>query len=75
MHRPYTFFLQHNSADLSKTVLAEVQKRCPRLELWSDQGLSPHHLVSLGGASFLRNPEIPVGPGDHVVVMDAASGG
>jgi molybdopterin-guanine dinucleotide biosynthesis protein A len=38
-------------------------------------GLGEHHLISLNGRQFVREPHIPVGPGDRLVIMDAAAGG
>ncbi len=38
-------------------------------------GFGEHHLVSLNGRQFVREPHIPIGPGDRLIVMDAAAGG
>ncbi len=35
----------------------------------------PAYLFSLNGRQFLRQSDIPIGPGESVVVMDAAAGG
>ncbi len=37
--------------------------------------IGEHHLVSLNGKQFVRGTHTPVGPGDRVIVMDAAAGG
>ncbi len=37
--------------------------------------LDGHYLVSLNGAQFVREPGIPIGPGDRVIITDAAAGG
>ncbi len=37
--------------------------------------IGEHHLISLNGKQFVRDAHIPVGPGDRVIVMDAAAGG
>ncbi len=57
-------------------VLGALQERCPQIDLpnaaTADTG---PFLVSLDGRQFLKDPELPVGPGDKLLIMDAAAGG
>jgi molybdopterin-guanine dinucleotide biosynthesis protein A len=53
-------------------VLAHVR---PALELVEDGRVAPPFLVSLDGRRFLREVSVPIGPGEHVVVLDASVGG
>jgi molybdopterin-guanine dinucleotide biosynthesis protein A len=56
--------------------LAEVLAAAPpELELVAGERVSRHHLVSIDGRSFVRDTAIPVGPGEHVIVLDASVGG
>jgi len=43
--------------------------------LLEDGRLAAPFLVSLGGRDFVRDLEVPIGPGEAVVVLDAAAGG
>ncbi len=56
-------------------VLAHVQRSVPTLELLEGDELAASFLVSLDGHAFLREPSIPIGPGDRLVILDAATGG
>lgn len=47
----------------------------PELEICRSDRVAPEFLVSLEGRDFVRDARIPVGPGEHVIVMDAAVGG
>lgn len=47
----------------------------PQLELLRDGRVARHYLVSLDGRSFVRDAGIPIGPGEHVIVLDASVGG
>ena len=37
--------------------------------------IGEHRLVSINGVQFTRQPSVPIGPGNRVIVMDAAAGG
>lgn len=56
-------------------VVAAVHERCPRVELLQEGDLAAHYLLSLAGREFVRSLAAPVGPGDRLLVMDAAAGG
>lgn len=47
----------------------------PELGLVEDGSVARHFLVSLDGRGFVRDGRIPVGPGEHVIVLDASVGG
>ena len=47
----------------------------PELGLVAGSRVSRHFLVSLDGRAFVRDLAIPVGPGEHVIVLDASVGG
>lgn len=53
-------------------VLAPLQ---PALSICDGERVSPAYLVSLGGRDFVRETRIPIGPGESVLVFDAAAGG
>jgi hypothetical protein len=56
--------------------LAEVLAHAPAdLGLVERERVSRHFLVSLDGRAFVRDLAIPIGPGEHVVVLDASVGG
>jgi molybdopterin-guanine dinucleotide biosynthesis protein A len=56
--------------------LAEVLAHAPgELELCQDERVAPGFLVSLGGRDFVRDARVPIGPGERVIVLDAAAGG
>ncbi len=56
--------------------LAEVLAHAPPgLGLVERARVSRHFLVSLDGRAFVRNLAIPIGPGEHVIVLDASVGG
>jgi molybdopterin-guanine dinucleotide biosynthesis protein A len=46
-----------------------------QVELVNDDRVAPEFAVSLGGRAFVRDARVPVGPGERVVVLDAAAGG
>ncbi|MGH0037446.1 MAG: molybdenum cofactor guanylyltransferase [Myxococcota bacterium] len=47
----------------------------PALRVCADGAVAKPFLVSLNGRDFVRDPALPVGPGDRVFVMDSAVGG
>jgi molybdopterin-guanine dinucleotide biosynthesis protein A len=47
----------------------------PELELCRDGRVTAPFVVSLNGRDFVRDGRIPVGPGERVIVLDAAAGG
>lgn len=56
--------------------LGEVLAHAPsQLGLVDGSRVSRHFLVSLDGRTFVRDLAIPVGPGEHVIVLDASVGG
>ncbi|MDH3519100.1 MAG: molybdenum cofactor guanylyltransferase [Myxococcales bacterium] len=56
--------------------LAEVLSRAhPTLELLEGERVARPFLVSIEARAFVRDASIPVGPGEHVIVMDASVGG
>jgi molybdenum cofactor guanylyltransferase len=56
-------------------VLAQVEQRIPELSLRSNGKVAAHHLISLNGATFIRDGRVAIGPGDRLLLMDAAVGG
>jgi len=56
--------------------LAEVLARAPaELALVEDGRVAPPFLVSIDGRAFFRDAQVPIGPGERVIVLDAAAGG
>jgi molybdopterin-guanine dinucleotide biosynthesis protein A len=56
--------------------LADVLARAPaRLALCSGERVAPRFLVSLDGRDLVRDARVPIGPGERVIVSDAAAGG
>lgn len=56
--------------------LGEVLSHAPgELELLEGGRVARHFLVSLDGRAFVRDGAIPIGPGEHVIVLDASVGG
>jgi len=56
--------------------LAEVLAHAgSALELVAEGRVAKPFLVSLEGRSFVRDAAIPIGPGEHVIVLDASVGG
>ena len=56
--------------------LAEVLAHAdPSLELIDGDRIARPFLVSLDGHSFVRDAAIPVGAGEHVIILDASVGG
>lgn len=53
-------------------LLAQVR---PALELVEEDRVASAFAVSLDGRSFVRDARVPVGPGEHAIVLDAAVGG
>lgn len=41
----------------------------------NEQGVLPHYSVSLNGDSFSDDPDTPVHPGDHILIMSTPAGG
>jgi len=56
-------------------VLREVDSRLERLALLEGDAVARPFLVSLDGRQFLEDLSVPIGPGDRVLVLDAAAGG
>jgi molybdopterin-guanine dinucleotide biosynthesis protein A len=57
------------------TLGALLAKAAPEID-WLDGGeLSREYLVSLDGRAFVRGLEIPVGPDETIIVLDAPAGG
>ena len=62
--------------DVPVGTLGDVLKHAePELVVYRDGKIAPPYLVSLNGRDFVRNPQIPIGPGDCVIVMDSGVGG
>ena len=57
------------------SVLRAVEERVPELTVLNDNQLAGNHLLSLNGRQFLRDLAVPLGPGDHLIITDAAVGG
>ena len=55
-----------------RDVLATVGDRLALIE--GDRVARPF-AVSLAGREFVRDVRIPIGPGEHVIVLDASAGG
>ena len=56
--------------------LGEVLKRAePELTVVRDGEIVSPYLVSLNARDFVRDPAIPIGPGDCVTVLDSSVGG
>ena len=56
--------------------LAEILAHAPaELCLLDGGSVAKHFLVSIDGRSFVRDGAIPIGPGEHVIVLDASVGG
>ena len=47
----------------------------PELPWIEDGTLRTEYLVSLEGREFVRNPELPLGAGERVIILDAPAGG
>lgn len=62
--------------DVPIGTLAEVLKHAePELVIHHENGIATQFLVSLNGRNFVRDPGIPIGPGDCVLVLDSGVGG
>lgn len=56
-------------------MLAEVLAKAPSpLELTAGTRVAPPYRVSLGGRQFVRDLDLPIGPGDRVTVVDSLVG-
>ena len=56
--------------------LEAVLARAPApLSLCEGGRVARPYLVSLGGRDFVRDASLPIGPGERVIVLDAAAGG
>ena len=65
-----------NALEVPAGLLGEVlAHRSAPAGLLEDGQLAPRFLVSLGGRDFVRDLGVPIGPGERVVVLDAAAGG
>jgi hypothetical protein len=47
----------------------------PGLELVCDGRVARPYLVSIDGRQFVRDLQVPIGPDEHVIVLDASVGG
>jgi molybdopterin-guanine dinucleotide biosynthesis protein A len=62
--------------DVPIGTLAEVLKHAePALVICRGNEMAREYLISLNGRDFVRNPGIPIGPGDRVLVIDSGVGG
>lgn len=62
--------------DVPIGTLAEVLKHAePELVICLGNEMAKQYLISLNGRDFVRDLEIPIGPGDRVLVMDSGVGG
>ena len=58
--------------DVPVGTLGEVLKHAePELSIYREGEIARQYLVSLNGHDFVRDPQIPIGPGDRVIVMDS----
>jgi molybdopterin-guanine dinucleotide biosynthesis protein A len=56
--------------------LHEVLANAPAaMDLVAGGRVAAPFIVSLGGREFVRDASIPIGPGEHVIVLDASAGG
>lgn len=56
--------------------LGSVLRRAePAIRVCGDGGIARPYLVSLNARGFVRDPGLPIGPGDRVIVVDSAVGG
>ncbi|MEM7263825.1 MAG: NTP transferase domain-containing protein [Planctomycetota bacterium] len=61
-------------AQTLNALLASIEARYPSLALTED-AVASSFLFSLGGRRFVRDGKIPLGPGESMLVLDAAVGG
>ena len=61
--------------DSLQNILQSIETRCPGLPLSNGGNPSAHFLFSLDGVRFVRELGFAFGPGDRLIVMDAATGG
>jgi hypothetical protein len=62
--------------DVPVGTLGEVLRHAePELVVCRDGAIAPQYLVSLNARDFVRDPSLPVGPGDCVTVLDKGVGG
>ena len=52
-----------------------LEQAVPGLALVEGSDLARGYLVSINAGAFVRDTGVPIGPGDRVQVIDAASGG
>ncbi|MEM7166637.1 MAG: molybdenum cofactor guanylyltransferase [Planctomycetota bacterium] len=52
-----------------------IESQCPAVSLREGGALAPHYLLSFDGREFVRSLAAPLGPGERLLVMDAAAGG
>ena len=45
------------------------------LELLDGRELRSEFRISIDGRFFSRDPSIPIGPGEHVIILDGTAGG
>ena len=55
-------------------ILDAASLRLNAAPLLSGGAVVPHFLISLNGELFLRDLNVPIGPGERVLIMDAAAG-
>jgi len=58
-----------------RDALRDLDRRFPALGILDGNAVSDAYLVSLDGRQFLADDAVPVGPGDRLVLLDAATGG
>ncbi|MBW2282759.1 MAG: NTP transferase domain-containing protein [Deltaproteobacteria bacterium] len=62
--------------DVPVGTLGDILRRHGPDDIVQEDGeIGSHYLVSLNGCDFVRDPGIPIGPGDCVILMDRAVGG
>ena len=65
--------LGRRQLDVPVGALADVLAHArPALDLVKDGSVTEPFLVSLGGRGFVRDAAVPVGPGEHVLVLDSS---
>ncbi len=47
----------------------------PSVDLFDGDSIAKQYLISLDGLDFVRNPAIPVGEGERIIVLDSSVGG
>jgi hypothetical protein len=65
------------SAGTVREALAAIRASCPGLAdlCRSDGSLAPHYLLSRDGQRFVTDPNVPLAPGEHLLLLSADAGG